>query len=262
MPRPLRATLFAVGGVLLAGLVGSGTLTLLQITSSHDIEASKDFAFNGDTLQIDTDGGAVHLVPGTAGNLHVDRRVTESIRGADPVWSLDGNKLRLDTNCPQFMTFTCDGHYTVTVPLGVPITVRGDDGSISVDNLHQPLDLRSDNGSIRVRDSSGNLKLQSDNGSISVDRTVADRVELSSDNGSLKVSLLNAPMYVKASADNGSARVYVPRGPETYNIRLSTSNGSKDNKLVSDPASPRTIDISTDNGSVKVDYAKPATPKP
>ncbi|NUS53463.1 MAG: DUF4097 family beta strand repeat protein [Streptomycetaceae bacterium] len=262
MTRPLRTTLFAFGGVLLVGLIGSGALAGLVLASTHDVDSQKDFAFSGDQLKITTDGGSIHLVPGVAGNLHVDRTITDSIRGGNPTWKLEGTTLALDTNCPSFMSITCDGDYTVSVPLGIPITVRGDNGSITADGMRQQLDLRSNNGSIKVRDSSGNLKLTSNNGSISVDRTVADRLDFSTDNGSLRATLLNAPTYVKGSSDNGSAKLYLPRGPEAYNVQLSASNGSDKNNVRQDPMSPRLIDISSDNGSVKVDYASTATPTP
>ncbi|NUP31368.1 MAG: hypothetical protein HOU01_06580, partial [Streptomycetaceae bacterium] len=75
MTRPLRTTLFAFGGVLLVGLIGSGALAGLVLASTHDVDSQKDFAFSGDQLKITTDGGSIHLVPGVAGNLHVDRTI-------------------------------------------------------------------------------------------------------------------------------------------------------------------------------------------
>ncbi|MCF2529923.1 DUF4097 family beta strand repeat-containing protein [Yinghuangia soli] len=256
MPSPSRVALFTVGGVVLAGAIGSAAFTGIVLLSAHDDKAHTQFTLTADTLVIESDGGGVKLVPGEPGVVNVDRTTTHAIRGAKPKWSMAGDKLKLDTNCPMFFSVNCDGNYTVTVPAAVKVvTVRNNNGAIRAEGMHKDLNLTSDNGSITVRDSVGNLKMDSDNGSINVDRTWADRIEASSDNGSLKITLNNEPSWVKASSDNGSARLTLPQGDRVYKLKVDTDNGSKNTSGIKDSAASNfLLDVSSDNGSVRVNY--------
>lgn len=263
MARPLRVTVFSLGGILLLGAVGTGVLALLTLLSSHYVRASKDFTLaDPTTLTIYSDGGGVHLTPSDKTVVHVDRKTTEAINGADPKWSMENGKLTLDTNCSGFMALTCEGTYDVEVPRTVrTVVIRNDDGSISVDHMSATsFDLRSDNGSIKVRDSvAADVKAESDNGSINVDRSWVTRVSTKSDNGSLKVALNNEPDSVRAEADNGSIRVRVPQTdpqhPRSYKLTLDSDNGSKDDgDVLNFSDSPFPITLTSDNGSVRTEY--------
>lgn len=259
MPSVAGVTLYTIGGVVLASGIGMTGYTGLVVLSSHDVSASQRFEITGDRLTISSDGGGVHLKRGEVpGVVDVDRKTTESINGADPSWSMKDGKLRLDTNCSQFINVMCDGSYDVLVPPEIKtVTVRNDNGSVSADGMKvDTFDLTSDNGSIKVRDSTaGTLKLSSDNGSISVARTFADQVAASSDNGSLNMTLRNEPHYVKASSDNGSLKFAVPQGQSTYRITADADNGSKNVDIPSDDASVRKLELSSDNGSLRVKYS-------
>lgn len=267
MSAPMRVTLFTLGGALLVTGVGTAGYTGLVVLSSHDVKASRQFDLPGNTLWITSDGGSVRLVRGEeTGTTSVDRTTTESINGSDPEWEMTDGRLRLDTNCPDFMNVMCDGSYTVTVPRNVTaVTVRNNNGSVRAEGLTADrFDLRSDNGSINVRDSVGELKLESDNGSISVNTSWANTVEAKSDNGSVKLALQNEPQSVRAESDNGSVRVTVPESGTKYNVDAKTDNGSTTvADGLDDPNSLRTLTLLSDNGSVKVQYGDyPPMPLP
>lgn len=266
MPSVAGVTLYTIGGVVLASGVGMTGYTGLMVLSSHDVSASQRFEISGDTLTVTSDGGGVHLKPGgVAGVVDVDRKTTDSINGAEPEWSMKDGKLRLDTNCSNFINVMCDGSYDVMVPPEIKyVTVRNDNGSVTADHMKvNTFDLTSDNGSIKVRDSvAGVLKLSSDNGSISVARSAADWVDAGSDNGSLGMTLTNEPHYVKASSDNGSLKVTLPRGEARYTVTADADNGSKSVDIPSE-TSERILDLSSDNGSLRVRYSDvPLVPLP
>ncbi|UGQ14366.1 DUF4097 domain-containing protein [Yinghuangia sp. ASG 101] len=267
MSSPMRVTLFTLGGALLVTGIGTAGYTGLVALSSHDVKASTEFDLPGNTLWITSDGGSVRLVRGEeTGKTSVDRTTTESIHGANPKWEMTDGRLRLDTNCPGFMSVMCEGKYTVTVPRNVTtVTVRNDNGAVRAEGLTMDrFDLRSNNGSINVRDSVGELKLQSDNGSISVNTSWADVIDAKSDNGSVKMTLQNEPQSVRAESDNGSVRVTVPESGTKYNVDAHTDNGSRNvQSNLHDPYSLRTLTLLSDNGSVKAQYgAYPPAPLP
>lgn len=257
MATPARITVFSITGLLFAGMVGSVSYSGLVLLSSHDLAASTQFDLPGDTLTIESDDGGVRLVRGEPGPLRVDRKTTESIRGADPEWSLQGGTLRLETNCPTFFAVNCDGDYTVMVPPTVKtVKVRTGDGSISVRGLEADIDLYSGDGSVTVRDvRAATLKLSTGDGSVSVDRTAAGSVTASSGDGSVGLTLTEAPMHVKASTGDGSLRLTLPRTEDSYRTKISVGDGSQSIQIRQDPDSPRTVELSSGDGSVRAQYA-------
>ncbi|MEU8136801.1 DUF4097 family beta strand repeat-containing protein [Streptodolium elevatio] len=258
MARPARIALFSISGLLLAGMVGSAGFTGLVLLSSHDVAASTQFDLPGETLTIESDDGGLHLVPGEPGQVRVDRKTTESIRGADPEWSLSEGTLRLTTNCPSFFTVDCDGDYTVAVPPTVKaVKVRSGDGSISVRGLAADIDLHSGDGSMKIRDvRAGTLKLSTSDGSVSVAGTAATDLTVSSGDGGVGLTLTEPPMHVKASTGDGSLRLTLPRTEDAYRTSVKVGDGSQTIQIKQDPDSPRTIELNTGDGSVTATYPR------
>ncbi|MFE3196396.1 DUF4097 family beta strand repeat-containing protein [Embleya sp. NPDC055664] len=255
MKRPLRTSLiffgglFAIGGILMAAWTG---LTLL---SSHDVRDHRTFTLTAGDLIIDTDDGGVTIEPGAPGTISVDRKVTHSIRGADPTWSLVGNRLKLRLNCSGFMNVDCDGSYRIRIPLDIPLEVSSDNGAINAIGLRQNMKFGTDNGHIDVTESTGNLTLTTDNGGITTSRVRADTITATSDNGGMRLRMDTAPTKVKVKTDNGGVHVTVPGDENTYRVSAKSGNGGIDNELGDDPRATRSIDIRTDNGGITVDRA-------
>jgi hypothetical protein len=255
MKRPLRTSLiffggvFAVGGILLAAWTG---ITLL---SAHDVHNTKVFTLGSGNLVIDTDNGGVTLERGEPGKITVDRRITDSINGPDPSWTLEGDRLKLRLNCPGFMGVSCGGSYRIKVPLDIPLKVSADNGSINASGLRQDMQFSTDNGHIGIDDSTGNLILSTDNGGVGVSRVSADRVSVQTDNGGVRLRLDTPPTNVKVGTDNGGVRISVPDDENTYRVSTKTDNGGVRDDIGNDTRSNRVIDVRTDNGGIDLDRA-------
>ncbi|OPC81206.1 hypothetical protein B4N89_09830 [Embleya scabrispora] len=255
MNRPLRTSLIFFGGLLTIGGILMAAWTGLALLSSHDVRDHRDFALSTGDLIIDTDDAGVTIEPGAAGTISVDSKITHSINGAKPSWSLVGNRLKLRLNCPGFMHVECDGSYRIKVPLGIPLEVSSDSGGISASGLRQNMRFSTDNGHIDVSESTGNLQLSTDNGGITTSRVRADTVVVDTDNGGVRLRLDTAPTRVKVTTDNGGVRVTVPGDENTYRVSAKSGNGGIDNELGDDPRANRSIEIRTDNGGITVDRA-------
>lgn len=253
MKRPLRTSLiffggvFAIGGILLAAWTG------ITVLSSHDVRDQKAFALGSGDLVIDTDNGGVTLERGEPGKITVDRKVTHSINGPDPSWTLEGNRLKLRLHCPGFVNVNCGGSYRIKVPLDVPLHVSTNNGRISANGLRQDMRFDTDNGGIDISDSTGNLTLGTDNGGISVARVNAGRISVDTDNGGVRLRLDTAPTNVKVRTDNGGVRISVPDDQNTYRVSTKTDNGGVRNDIDNDPRSNRVIDVATDNGGIDIE---------
>ncbi|MGC0420669.1 DUF4097 family beta strand repeat-containing protein [Embleya sp. AB8] len=255
MKRPLRTSLIFFGGLLtIAGIVLAGW-TAMAALSQHDVRAQQIFPFTANNLVIDTDNGGVTLEPGEPGKVTVDRKLTDSVNGPDPTWSLEGNRLKLRLHCPSFFGIACGGSYRIKVPLNVPLDVSSDNGGISASGLRQDLTFSTDNGHLDVSDSTGNLRLTSDNGGITTSRVNADQVWVQTGNGGVRLRFDSAPGNVRVRTDNGGVRVTVPEDQNTYQVRTHSGNGGIENGIDNDSRSKRSIDVGTSNGGITLDRA-------
>ena len=96
------------------------------------------------------------------------------------------------------------------------------------------------------------MRIRSDNGSLRGEGLGGPSVEASSDNGSVDLTFAAPPEQVSARSDNGSIVVRVPEVGGAYDVDVESDNGSTEIGVATDPSSPRVIDASSDNGSVRV----------
>ncbi|MYW00458.1 DUF4097 family beta strand repeat-containing protein [Streptomyces sp. SID3343] len=252
MKRPLRTLLIVFGVVITAGGILLAAWVGIILLSSHDVRAEKTFQLTSNDLVIDADNGGVTIEPGASGVIEVRRKVTDSIDGPDPTWSLEGNRLKLRLHCSTFFGFSCDGSYAIKVPLGLPLTVATDDGGVNVSGLRQNMKITTDNGHIDISDSVGDLTMRTDNGGIDVTRTTANTVKATTDNGGVRLRFDNSPTAVDARTDNGGVKITVPDDGTDYEVGVKTGNGGKDVGLDNVRGSTHKITVQTDNGGVSI----------
>ncbi|MFF7246406.1 DUF4097 family beta strand repeat-containing protein [Embleya sp. NPDC008237] len=255
MKRPLRTSLIFFGGVFTLGGILLAAWTGITLLSAHDVHATKVFTIGSANLVIDTDNGGVTLERGEPGKITVDRRITDSVNGPDPSWTLEGNRLKLRLNCPSFMGVACGGSYKIKIPLDIPLKVSTDNGSINASGLRQDMEFATNNGHIDIDDSAGNLSLSTDNGGIGVSRVSADRVSVQTDNGGVRLRFDTPPTNVKVRTDNGGVRISVPDDENSYRVSTATDNGGVRNEIGNDTRSNRVIDVRTDNGGIDMNRA-------
>jgi hypothetical protein len=255
MKRPLRTLLIVFGAVIAVGGILMAAWTGIILFSSHDVRTERTFQVATNDLVIDTDIGGVTIEPGEFGVIEVKRKVTDSVHGPVPTWSLEGNRLKLRLNCPGFFSITCDGSYAIKVPLGLPLAVSTDNGSVEASGLKQNMKFTTDNGHIAVSDSVGDLTLRSDNGGINVSRTTTNAISVTTDNGGIRLRLDNNPTKVTTRTDNGGIKITMPDDGVGYKIDVKTDNGGTDVGFVNDPRSPRSIVAKTDSGGISIQPA-------
>ena len=101
-----------------------------------------------------------------------------------------------------------------------------------------------------LADVSGPLQLSTDNGRVEATRLRSATVTADSDNGRVQLEFAAAPTTVVATSNNGRVEVVVPADGTAYRVDAQTDSGSETIDVPTDPTSPRTITLRTDNGSV------------
>jgi hypothetical protein len=214
----------------------------------------RSFALQGKTLTVDADDAVVELVPGDGRNVEVTRRVDGwVVLGSGPrtTWTMSDGTLRLGLKCTALVS-DCRAEHQITVPRGVAVQVKGDNGSVIASGFRTALKLSSGNGIVKVTDCSGPLDLRSDNGSIDATRISATSVTADADNGSVRLGLNAVPDLVNATSGNGRILIDLPGSDTSYAVSASAENGLLDVDVPNDDNSTHVLKARSDNGEVLV----------
>ena len=66
--------------------------------------------------------------------------------------------------------------------------------------------------------------------------------------------MITPPVGVGGAPTTAVSTVVLPDTPDAYAVDIDTDNGSEHNDVRTDPASSRTITLSSDNGNVTLRY--------
>jgi hypothetical protein len=220
---------------VIAGLLGLAAVMTGCGIAGPVSEEKVSYDVSGVTaLQVEADSGTVEVIESDREGV----RVTETL-----IWTSDkpnathdsqGGTLVLKFTCPGSwaLNMSCDVSYRVEVPRGVRVKARTDSGEVTLQGLSGEVDASSDSGRIQATGLGGK------------------NVIAKTDSGSIELAFTAVPDRVQASSDSGSSEVRVPQGP--YNITATSDSGQKEIEAAHDPAAQRTINVTSDSGSVAV----------
>lgn len=228
------------------------TAALSGCTTGTDDSTWNLGAFDGDLI-IEVAGAGVEIreaAPGgTNDTITVTRHTTAGREvEADPV--LDGNALDLTAGCGFILFGDCTVDYEITVPSATRLSVKGDSGSVTAIALGAKASISTDNGAITVQDATGPLDLRTDNGAIVVAGASSKSVAAVAANGAINLSIGVVPDHVSVATENGAVTVAVPTAE--YQITTATDSGDVDNGLARAESSPHRIEVTTENGPIRL----------
>ncbi len=254
--RPSRGVRLAwlIPGVILAiGALGWGTYNVLSLLAHSEYTSTDSFAAaDVDSLDISNEEGAITVNATETDTIVVTAHVNNGWRATDVSSRIVGRELVIRGGCPVVGSPWCNVSFTVEIPADRPMTINGSNGSVQVRGATGTVDVDTENGSIDLEDVSGNIRASNDNGRITGRRLRSAVVDGRTDNGRIELSFVDPPRSVSGRTSNGGIEVVVPDADVLYRVELRTNNGSTDNLVRTDPSSDRTIDLSSDNGSVTV----------
>ncbi|MFE1902395.1 DUF4097 family beta strand repeat-containing protein [Streptomyces gardneri] len=245
-----RHPLLATGGVLVA-------LFALGACGTADAGAApvekKTFAFDGDTLVVDSDDSDLVLTPADVDDVLVERQVDGWVvmgSGPDTTWKLEGGRLTLRVDCDAVASH-CEAVHRIKVPRDVAVTVENEDGDITAEGFATPLKVRSDDGDVRVAGSTGDVDLGSKDGDLAVGGdTRAPKVLARSDDGDVQLTLGAVPRSVEVFTQDGDVSVTVPTAE--YDATASTSDGDVSLDVPRRTGGEHSLNVRTDDGDISV----------
>ncbi|MEU3743654.1 MULTISPECIES: DUF4097 family beta strand repeat-containing protein [Streptomyces] len=246
----VRHPLLAAGGVLVAlfALSGCGTAD----AGEAPVE-KKTFAFDGDTLVVDSDNSELVLTPADVDDVLVERQVDGWVvmgSGPDTSWKLDGGRLTLRVECDAVAS-NCEAVHRVKVPRGVAVSVENKDGDITAEGFATPLKLRSDDGDVRVTGSTGDVDLASKDGDLAVEGdTRAPKVLARSDDGDVQVALGAVPRRVEVVTKDGDISVTVPTAE--YDATATSGDGDVSLDVPRRDGGEHSLSVRSEDGDISV----------
>ncbi|MEU9193896.1 DUF4097 family beta strand repeat-containing protein [Streptomyces hundungensis] len=242
------ALLASVGaGVVALALTGCASSDPANAPVEH-----KNFAFAGKALTIEGSSSTVVVRPADVRDVEVARQVDGWVAfgsGPDADWRLEQGTLSLSVKCSGAVK-DCGARHEVTVPRGVAVTVRSDDGRIEAGGFDTPLTIASDNGRVSVTNSSGPLDLTSHNGRIEGEGLRAKTVRAASDSGRVSLAFAVVPDSVEATSDDGRVDLAVPK--DTYKVTAGSDDGRVAVTVARSDSSTHALTARSDNGRVTV----------
>ncbi|WP_043840589.1 DUF4097 family beta strand repeat-containing protein [Amycolatopsis taiwanensis] len=219
MPAKIRALLAAVVvlGPVLAACAGSVDDAAPETRTFGPVDTR---------LTITKDTGRLDVRTGDVTEITVTRWLAGD--PANVTWERRDNQLTLATDCG--LANPCEVRYEVLVPHDTALTITGDNGPITVENITADLDLTSTSGDLRATG------------------ITAARVRASAESGQVELSFAGVPDDVTVTTQNGAVTVTTP--PADYRVTTDTDNGEVRNGIPNDPNSAHVISVRTDNGAV------------
>ncbi len=249
---PVRVLWRVFAAVLVIGALAGGTYNLITLLAHEEHTEVSVHPAGVRAVDVRSSAGSVRIEAGDVPEIEVTAEISDGLRATGESQRVVDGVLQLRATCPNFGSDWCRVDYTVIVPADVDVTVRADDGSVDVVGVTGAVDVDNDNGSIDLVDLTGPVAVANDNGRITAVGLASATVDADNDNGRIELTFVDPPQTVVGSNDNGSIEVVVPDAGVAYDVALQSDNGSTTIEVPTDPDSPRTITLQTDNGDLAV----------
>lgn len=248
-PRIIALLTAALGVAVVVGTVAAAAVPTVAAAAARDEERS--VAVGGvSNVTIDVDAVMLTVVFDDVTEASLD--VREFTRGS---WTFErnGSTLRVATPRSSMLSWFGggNGRATLTLPddlAGVDTAVTVAGGSVDASGDFGDLGLTLAAGRVAVRGTAETLTADIDAGRGEIDLANVSTAALSTEAGELITRLGGtAPDAVTASVSAGSVELTLP--DEVYDVTTGVSAGGVDNRLRTQPGSPRTVYVQVDAGN-------------
>ena len=171
-------------------------------------------------LDVDMSSGSLRVVGTNDPVVTVDVTTHGGLRSADHSETIDGDHLRLRSDCGLgVLSPSCGVDFVVHVPQSASLVARGDGVSIDLAGTSGDADVSINGGDVDMR-------------------------------------FASSPHTIKARVDGGKVDVVLPDDRSDYHVKARAEGGSAHVDVRTDPSSDRLIDVQASGGSINVRYGE------
>jgi hypothetical protein len=245
-------------------LLFTGTWAAASLARAEDTFQAR-FDEPVERLVIDAAVGASIEVIGTQGDeVVVDGTSYRALASPAHVEELDGETLRLESDCdsagPFAVAMFCTVDWVVQVPADVDVRVEGVGATVTVTGIDGTVDVEALAGSVELDDVSGSVEVETDGGGVQGTALRSPSVVADSSGGGIDLAFLTAPDVVSIGTSGGSTNVELPADGEAYAVDASASGGAEVIDISTDPDADRLLRLRTSGGGITVRYGAEGAP--
>jgi hypothetical protein len=148
----------------------------------------------------------------------------------------------------------CNRNYTLRVEATDAVTVNTGNGNIDIVRTGGALNLSSGQGDVTVTGKHRSLRASSGQGNVSASALGAGSTSAVSGQGDVDLRFLAPPDKVSASSGQGNVDIELPPGFSTYQVHISSGQGSATNEVAESTGSTKVIRATSGQGDVDVHY--------
>ncbi len=248
--RP-AARVLAVALALL--LVAWGAVALIGVVVRGSDQASATF---DDVTRIDVDTAFedVEIVGDSgASDVTVERDWSWSLFEPKIAATQREGQLLVTSSCSFSPGTGCRGHVKIVVPDDMTVTVSTSDGELVVSDISGDVTADTSDGDLRAQSLSGRIALTTSDGDIDATGLESPEVTTSASDGHTRLSFDEPPTSVTAESSDGDVEIAVPDDRSDYFVTTDTADGETSVSVPTDQRSERHIDVSTSDGSIRID---------
>jgi hypothetical protein len=255
VPRPGVRRFWRIAGACFAVMmVAMSSLQVIGLLSYDSSVRNRTLPVGEATeVVVRTDSGSIEIVGAETSEVIVEARVRRSLVDPSVEARSEAGAVVVEGACPGFAPGFCSVDLVVRVPSSLGARVEGRDGAVTVRGLSGDVSITSVDGDVTVDDLRGGLSVDLGDGSV-LGTGLGGHARVSTGDGAATLAFRDPPQSVSLSSGNGDLALVVPDGPETYRVDASTGDGRVDTAVRTDPASTRTLDLHSGDGSITVRY--------
>jgi hypothetical protein len=256
MPVRRPVPLLVIGAIVAVITLGWGGYSAVSLMAYQSTYTDLSFPVSSvQHLDIRVSGGVtIDASPAGSQEVTVTRRVVRGLRTPSYSEVIVGDTLRIRSDCPAFADYHCFVSYSIHVRASTSAVVDTSGSGVHVHDLTGDLDIGSSGGGVELARVSGTLKLDSSGGGVRATSVSSKIVDADSSGGGVFLNFASPPDNVKASSSGGSAVVEVPHDETAYAADVSSSGGSRQVDVKTDPESTHVIEIDSSGGSARLRY--------
>ena len=262
--RSARARIIwtVVGLLLVAAIVPAVALSMIGSTAYEQLSPrQRVYTTPISQVTVEVSSGDITVEPGTGTETMVTTSGVHGLTYPTDEEQLVGHTLVIRSSCgARIFNDRCNRNYVLHLPSEAAVTASSGEGNVNVADIGGAVSAHSDQGDVMIAGGSDTVQASSGQGSVAVTRSDASSVSVQSGQGDVTVDLLSSPERVSATSGQGDVTVELPKGPNSYQVKATSGEGSVSDGVDINPASDRVINASSGQGDVTVAYRSVAEP--
>lgn len=251
--RGVRIAWLVPGALLAIAALGWGTFNVLSLLAHDERTERLTLPVDGvTTLDVQVDSGTIAVTASDTDEIVVRADISDGWARSDVTTRVVGDVAEVRGRCPELFNVWCKTTLTIEVPADMRVVVDGSHDTVTVTGVIAAVTVDNDHGRIELVDVSGPIVATNEHGRIEGRRLTSSSVDARNDHGRVELSFLAPPEAVTVRTTYGRVELVVPDAADAYRVETASRFGSTDTLIRTDPSSPRTIDVTSDHGSITI----------